>query len=104
MTTNAGYAGDVGSIPGLGDPLEKKMATYASILAWRIPGTEKEAWWAAVHGFAKNQTRLSESDMTIVNSMSTYALHHFPSIPPHLPPNALSELQKHQCSGHMQRR
>ena len=23
------------------DPLEKKMATYSSILAWRIPWTEK---------------------------------------------------------------
>ena len=23
------------------DPLEKGMATYSSILAWRIPGTEK---------------------------------------------------------------
>ena len=26
---------------GLEDPLEKDMATYFSILAWRIPGTEK---------------------------------------------------------------
>ena len=24
---------------GLEDPLEKKMATHSSILAWRIPGT-----------------------------------------------------------------
>ena len=37
----------MGSIPGLGDPLEKKTATHASILAWRIPGTEKEAWWVS---------------------------------------------------------
>ena len=29
-------AGDPGSIPGLEDPLEKGMATYSSILAWRI--------------------------------------------------------------------
>ena len=27
-------------IPGLEDPLEKGMAIYSSILAWRIPGTE----------------------------------------------------------------
>ena len=26
---------------GLEDPLEKGMATYSSILAWRIPWTEK---------------------------------------------------------------
>ena len=34
-------AGDVGSIPGSGDPLEKDMATHSSILAWRIPWTEE---------------------------------------------------------------
>ena len=28
--------GDAGSIPGLGRPLEKKMATHSSILAWEI--------------------------------------------------------------------
>ena len=27
--------------PGEEDPLEKEMATYASILAWEIPGTEE---------------------------------------------------------------
>ena len=31
----------VGSIPGSGDALEKKMATHSSILAWKIPWTEK---------------------------------------------------------------
>ena len=30
-------AGDLGSIPGLEDPLEKGMATHSSILAERIP-------------------------------------------------------------------
>ena len=29
--------GDLGSIPGLEDPLEKGKATHSSILAWRIP-------------------------------------------------------------------
>ena len=30
-------------VPSLGweDPLENKMATHSSILAWEIPGTEK---------------------------------------------------------------
>ena len=30
-------------VPSLGqeDPLEEKMATHSSILAWEIPGTEK---------------------------------------------------------------
>ena len=34
-------AGDVGLIPGLGKPLEKEMATHASVLAWEIPWTEE---------------------------------------------------------------
>ena len=31
--------GDLGSIPGWEDPLEKGKDTNSSILAWRIPGT-----------------------------------------------------------------
>ena len=31
----------MGSIPGLEIPLEKKMATHSSILAWRIPLAEE---------------------------------------------------------------
>ena len=39
---NAGDTRDVGSIPELGRfPLEESMATYSSILAWRIPWTDK---------------------------------------------------------------
>ena len=34
-------AGDLGSTPGQEDPLEKEMATYSSILAWRNPWTEE---------------------------------------------------------------
>ena len=33
--------GDPGSIPGSEDPLEREMATHSSILAWKIPWTEK---------------------------------------------------------------
>ena len=36
------------------DPLEKGMASYSSILAWRIPWTG--TWWATVHGVAKSWT------------------------------------------------
>ena len=35
--------GDLGSILGHKEPLEKGMATHSSILAWRIPWTE-EPW------------------------------------------------------------
>ena len=38
LPANAGDAGDVGLIPGLGRSLEEEMATYCSILAWRIHG------------------------------------------------------------------
>ena len=34
-------AEDPASISGLEDPLEKRMATYSSVLAWRIPWTEE---------------------------------------------------------------
>ena len=47
--------GDVDSIPGLGDPLEKGMATHSSILVWRIP-MHRGAWWATVPGVAESDT------------------------------------------------
>ena len=34
-------AGNVGSIPGSGRPLEEGMETHSSILTWRIPWTER---------------------------------------------------------------
>ena len=39
---------------GWDDPLEKRKATYSSILAWRIP-MDRGALWATVHGVAKSQ-------------------------------------------------
>ena len=38
--------------------LEKKMATYFSILGWEIPCTE-DPGWVTVHGVTKTQTRLN---------------------------------------------
>ena len=34
-------AGDVDSVPGSEDPLEKEMATHSSSLFWGIPWTEE---------------------------------------------------------------
>ena len=34
-------AGDTGSILGREDLLEKEMATYCSVLAWKVPWTEE---------------------------------------------------------------
>ena len=43
VKASACNVGDLGSIPGSGrsPPLEKEMATYSSILAWRIPRMEE---------------------------------------------------------------
>ena len=43
---SASNAGDLGSILGWEDPLEKGMATHSSILAWEIPRTEEGVWQA----------------------------------------------------------
>ena len=48
-------------IPSLGweDPLEEGMATHSSILAWKIPWTEKPDGLQSI-GVAKSRTRLSD--------------------------------------------
>ena len=54
------------------DPLEEEMATHFSILAWKIPWTEKPGWLqATVHGVAKSWTRLSRHILTswVTNGM-----------------------------------
>ena len=35
------------------------MAAHSSVLAWRIPGTDGGAWWAAVYGVPQSRTRLT---------------------------------------------
>ena len=57
-------AEDLGSVPetsvrslGQEDPMEKEMAIHSSILAWRIPGTEKP-------GAGYSPRGRKESDMT----------------------------------------
>ena len=51
-------AGDPGSIPGWKYPLEKGMATHPSILAWRIPWTEKTGGLQATVQEITNVTQL----------------------------------------------
>ena len=53
---------------GSEDPLEESVATYSTILAWRIP-IDRGAWWATVRGVAKSQTRLSHWSDLILSSM-----------------------------------
>ena len=44
---------------GQEDALEKEMATYSSILAWKIPWTEKPGGLQSM-GLRKSQTGLSD--------------------------------------------
>ena len=41
VKNTAANAGGLALIPGLGRPLEERMATHSSIPAWRIPWTEE---------------------------------------------------------------
>ena len=47
----------IGSL-GQEDPLEKEVATHASILTWGIP--RKRSWQATVYGIAKGWTQMSK--------------------------------------------
>ena len=38
---SAGDANNTGSFPGQHDPLEEEMASCSSILAWKIPWTQR---------------------------------------------------------------
>ena len=45
---------------GWEDPLEEGMATHSSVLAWRIPWTEKPGGLYVVHGGSKRWTALAD--------------------------------------------
>ena len=51
--------GDLGSIPGLG---RSPGGGHGNPLRYSCleNSMDRGAWWATVHGFAKNQTRLSD--------------------------------------------
>ena len=40
---------------GWEDPLEKEMATYSNILAWKNPRDRGTLWAIVVHGITKSQ-------------------------------------------------
>ena len=44
---------------GWEDALKESMATYSSILAWRI-FMDRGAWWAIVYGITNSLTQLSD--------------------------------------------
>ena len=64
---NTGDARNMGSILGLRDPLEEKMATHSSILAWKIAWTEESTVDCSPQGH-------KEFDMTERLSMQAHWL------------------------------
>ena len=63
-------AGDLGSIPGRKDPLEKEIATHSNILAWRIPWAEEPGGLQSV---GSQRVRMTERlTPLIVSSYSLY--------------------------------
>ena len=65
--------GDPGLIPGWENPLEEKMATHSSILAWRIP-MDRGARWATVYRATKSQTWLTHNTHTYIVQFSSVQL------------------------------
>ena len=56
---NAGDAGDMGSIPGLGRSPGGGHGNPLQCSCLETP-MDRGAWWATVHGVAKSWTRLSD--------------------------------------------
>ena len=56
LPANAGDVRNTGLIPGQEDSLEEEMATYSSILAWKIPWTEFSAWRVTANRVARSRT------------------------------------------------
>ena len=77
--------GDLGSIPGSGDLLEKEMATHSSILAWRIPSTEEPGRLQSmglqrvIHNWATSLT-CTEKNVSLSHKLCRFSLLSFPRL------------------------
>ena len=47
------------------------MAPHSSILDWKNP-MDRGAWWAAVHGVTKSQTRLNDFTFTFIMKRTSF--------------------------------
>ena len=79
------------------------MAPYSSTLAWKNP-MDGGAWWAAVHGITKSQTRLSDFSFTfhfhaLEKEMATHSSVLAWRIPGTGEPGGLSSMGSHRV-GH----
>ena len=61
-------AADMGSSPESGRSLEKEMATYSKIVAWKIPRIEEPGGLQSM-GSQKNWTRLSDQKSFTVSTL-----------------------------------
>ena len=60
LPANEGDIRDTGSIPGKEDSLEEEMATHSSILAWRIPWTEKPGRLQSIRSRESDTTKVTQ--------------------------------------------
>ena len=63
VKASASNAGDLGSIPGLGRSPGEENGNPLQYSCLENP-TDREAWWATVHGVAKSRTRVSDFTFT----------------------------------------
>ena len=66
------------------DPLEKAMATHFSILAWKIPWTEKPSRLQST-GVPKSQTRLSDFTFAFLKKKRTFIIPGFKNLNKRIP-------------------
>ena len=59
LPDSAGGARDMGSIPGLEDPLEEEHGNPLQYACLGSP-MDRGDWWATVQGLVKSQTRFSD--------------------------------------------
>ena len=85
------------------DAMEKEMATHSRNLAWKN-SMDRGAWWAAVHGVTKSQTRLSDFAFTfpfhaLEKAMATHSSVLAWRIPGTGEPGGLPSMESHRV-GH----
>ena len=73
---SACHAGDTVESLGWGDPLEKDMTTYSSVLAWRIPWTEEPGRLQSMGSQRVGHDLATKEQRRRKNKTKSLALHH----------------------------
>ena len=74
LPANAEDVRDIGFIPGSGRSRKEGMATYSSILAWRI-SMDRGAWLATVHRITKSWRELKRISKHIIQIYTHINIH-----------------------------